>query len=77
MHLRKYTEYLGKFIIAASLVFSMGVQAEAYKAPRGPDGKHVPFGQYGTHIWKKYPGLGWRIVHEHLTAYDVAKDQQK
>ncbi|MEM6355244.1 MAG: nuclear transport factor 2 family protein [Pseudomonadota bacterium] len=40
---------------------------------RGPDGAAVPFGQYGTHVWRKLPGHGWRIVHEHLTAYDVAK----
>ena len=38
---------------------------------RAPDGSPCPFGQYGTHVWRKLPNLGWRIVHEHLTAYDV------
>lgn len=41
---------------------------------RGPDGETIPFGQYGTHVWKKLPGHGWRIVHEHLTSYDVTKN---
>ena len=40
---------------------------------RGADGAPVPFGQYGTHVWQKLPGLGWRIVHEHLTAFDTTK----
>ncbi|MGF1551886.1 MAG: YybH family protein [Paracoccaceae bacterium] len=39
---------------------------------RGPDGAAVPFGQYATHVWRELPGHGWRLVHEHLTAYDVA-----
>lgn len=39
---------------------------------RGPAGKPIPFGQYGTHVWQRIPDLGWRIVHEHLTAYDVS-----
>lgn len=43
---------------------------------RGPNREPVPFGQYGTHVWRKLPALGWRIVHEHLTAYDVAKRGQ-
>ncbi|MEM7527011.1 MAG: nuclear transport factor 2 family protein [Pseudomonadota bacterium] len=42
---------------------------------RGPNGEQIPFGQYGSHVWRRLPGLGWRIVHEHLTAYDVAKEQ--
>ena len=40
---------------------------------RGPDGLVLPFGQYGTHVWKKDPTLGWRIVHEHLTSFDTSK----
>ncbi len=40
---------------------------------RGADGNPVPFGQYGTHVWRRLPGLGWRIVHEHLTAFDTQK----
>lgn len=36
---------------------------------RGPEGEPIAFGQYGTHIWHKLPEHGWRIVHEHLTAY--------
>jgi ketosteroid isomerase-like protein len=42
---------------------------------RGPDGETIPFGQYGTHVWKKLPGLNWRIVHEHFTSYDVTKSE--
>lgn len=42
---------------------------------RGPDGSPVPFGQYGTHTWRKLPELGWRIVHEHLTTYDIDREQ--
>lgn len=38
---------------------------------KGPEGEVIPFGQYGTHIWRKLPVQGWRIVHEHLTAYDI------
>jgi ketosteroid isomerase-like protein len=40
---------------------------------RGADGEAIPFGQYGTHVWKKLPHLGWRIVHEHLTNFDVTR----
>jgi catechol 2,3-dioxygenase-like lactoylglutathione lyase family enzyme/ketosteroid isomerase-like protein len=40
-----------------------------------PDGNEVDFGQYGTHVWKKLPDLGWRIVHEHLTLYDASKEK--
>lgn len=40
---------------------------------RDPDGQVIPFGQYGTHVWRKLPDLGWRIVHEHLTVYDISK----
>lgn len=42
---------------------------------RGPDGKAIPFGQYGTHVWQRVPDLGWRIIHEHLTMYDVTKKE--
>lgn len=42
---------------------------------RGPDGQPVPFGQYGTHVWRDLPGQGWRLVHEHLTAYDTTRDR--
>ena len=38
---------------------------------RGPDGESIHFGQYGTHVWKKLPETGWRIIHEHLTAYNT------
>lgn len=41
---------------------------------RGADGDVMPFGQYGTHVWKRIDGVGWRIVHEHLTSYDRAKE---
>lgn len=41
---------------------------------RGPEGEAIPFGQYGTHVWKRIDGIGWRIVHEHLTSYDRAKE---
>ena len=37
---------------------------------RGQDGTPITFGQYGTHVWERFPDIGWRIVHEHLTAYD-------
>lgn len=40
---------------------------------RGPDGEHIPFGQYGTHVWENQGEHGWRIVHEHLTSYDAAQ----
>ncbi|MEO1190260.1 MAG: nuclear transport factor 2 family protein [Pseudomonadota bacterium] len=40
---------------------------------RGPDGEPLPFGQYGTHVWRKGP-TGWRLLHEHLTAYDRSKE---
>lgn len=40
---------------------------------RGPEGQEIPFGQYGTHVWRKLPQLSWRIVHEHLTIYEVSK----
>ncbi|MEM9030180.1 MAG: nuclear transport factor 2 family protein [Pseudomonadota bacterium] len=43
---------------------------------RGPDGNQVPFGQYGTHVWRRFEREGWRIVHEHLTAYDRARELQ-
>lgn len=42
---------------------------------KGPDGSDLPFGQYGTHVWKRIPELGWRIVHEHLTIFDTEKNQ--
>lgn len=42
---------------------------------RGPDGEPVPFGQYGTHVWENMPEDGWRLVHEHLTTFDVAKSR--
>lgn len=44
---------------------------------RGPDGNAIPFGQYGTHIWQRIPDLGWRIVHEHLTSFDVTKKEDR
>ncbi|MEM1031073.1 MAG: nuclear transport factor 2 family protein [Myxococcota bacterium] len=36
---------------------------------RGPDGAPVPFLQRGTHVWARSAEHGWRLVHEHLTAY--------
>jgi len=38
---------------------------------RDAEGRPIPFGQYGTHVWRNLPGHGWRIVHEHLTSFDV------
>lgn len=42
---------------------------------RGPDGEKTPFGQYGTHVWKHMEGIGWRIIHEHLTSYNAEQEQ--
>ena len=39
---------------------------------RGPDGKPIKFGQYGTQVWRKFPDSVWRMTHEHLTAYDLS-----
>ncbi|MEM9011402.1 MAG: nuclear transport factor 2 family protein [Pseudomonadota bacterium] len=36
---------------------------------RDADGAPVPFLQRGTHVWRRLPEHGWRLVHEHLTAY--------
>lgn len=44
------------------------------KDTRGPGGDDIPFGQYGTHVWQRIENLGWRIVHEHLTSYDRARE---
>lgn len=43
---------------------------------RGPNGEDIPFGQYSTHVWRRLGDHGWRIVHEHLTSYDRAKELQ-
>ena len=48
---------LHKYIIALSLVFAMGVQAETYKAPRGPDGKHPDL----NGIWQALNSANWAV----------------
>ena len=44
---------------------------------RGPAGEKIAFGQYGTHVWRHIEGLGWRIIHEHLTSYKQGQEQSR